>query len=250
MEHYLNNYDSFNKQFIYDFKVGSGGIGDCILFFMLILESCIKNNIGFYYKKNNIEIEKYIKLKHDKMYIDEDTIQRLNCSQIVTPDMYYYSTTNYYDYSIDVKDVFYFSDEVKHHCNNIFPSDITNYISIHVRLGDKHLETNQEYVNCKEDVRTFSEEKIYKFIEENSNKHIYFCCDNNSYKLKIKEKYNHLIITNVTIGHISLSNTTNEQVLDAVTEFYILTNSEMIFGASKSGFSILASKFNNVPLIS
>lgn len=247
MDIYINNYDLFNKIIIYNFEMGDGGIGDCIKFFMFILDSCIKNNTRLYYKNNNIEIEKYIKLIYDKMYIDEDKIKQLDCVEIVKPEIYY-STINY-NYSIDIKDVFYFTNEVKINCKNLFPQDIINYISIHLRLGDKYLETEKQFVLCKEDIRNFSEEKIHKFIEENYNKNIFFCCDNNKYKFKIKEKYNNIIITNCDIGHTSLSNTTKKQVLDGITEFYILTNSKMIFGASSSGFSIIASKFNNIPLI-
>ena len=71
MDNYINNYDSFSNIIIYNYDIGKGGIGDCIKFFMFILESCIKNNIRLYYKKNNIEIENFIKLKYDKMYIEE-----------------------------------------------------------------------------------------------------------------------------------------------------------------------------------
>ena len=114
-------------------------------------------------------------------------------------------------------------------------------------MGDKYLETPQNYIGCTHDSRIFSEEKIDEFINQSKN-HIFFCCDNNSYKLKMKERYD-ILITNCNIGHTSLSNTTDSQVLDAITEFYILTNSTMIYAASYSGFSIMASKFNNIPLI-
>jgi hypothetical protein len=246
MDNYINNYESFNETIVYNFNLGDGGIGDCIKYFMYVLELCMKNNIRLYYKKNNIEIENYIKLKHDKMYIDEEIINNLQNVNIVDPYMFY-STINC-NYSIDIKDVFYFTDEVKTNCNQLFPSNITNYISIHLRMGDKYLETEKQNVCCKEDEREFSEEKIYKFIEDNSDKNIFFCCDNNNYKLKLKERYNNIIITNCDIGHTSLSNTLKKQVLDGITELYILTNSELIFSASISGFSIVASKFNNIPL--
>lgn len=77
----------------------------------------------------------------------------------------------------------------------------------------------------------------------------FFCCDNNNYKLKLKEKYSNIIITNCDIGHTSLTNTTAKQILDGITEFYILTNSKIIFAASYSGFSIMASKFNKILLL-
>lgn len=245
MECYINNYDSFEKIMVYDFTLGAGGIGDCIKFFMFVLNICMKTNTRLYYKKNNIEIEKYIKLIYENMYITEDEIKKLNGVQIVEPGMYY-STINY-DYII-IKDVFYFTDEVKINSKYLFPIE-TNYISIHLRLGDKYLETDKNYVAVKEDTRVFSNENIYNFIEDNSNNNIFFCCDNNDYKQKIKEKYNNIIITHCDIGHSSLSNTTPKQVLDAITEFYILVNSIMIYGASCSGFSKVASQFNNIQLI-
>ena len=62
--------------------------------------------------------------------------------------------------------------------------------------------------------------------------------------------YDNVIITNSDIGHTGLANTiTPRQVLDTVTEFYILTNSNLIYSASNSGFSIVASKFKNVKFI-
>jgi len=116
-------------------------------------------------------------------------------------------------------------------------------------MGDKHLETDKRYVCCKENSRTFYEEKIFEFIEKNQhNKRILFLCDNNGYKQKLKNKYEKLIITDLDIGHTSLLNTTEEQVLNTVKEFYLLSNSEEIYIASYSGFSRMASKFKHVPI--
>ena len=248
MDTYINNFELFKESIVYDFRFDYGGIGDCIKFFMCSLELCMKDNVRLYYKQNNMKFEKYIKLKYDKMYINEDTIKQLDNVKIITPYIYH----NSYDYNIHniiFKDVFYFTDEVKINSTYLLPLDIKPYISIHLRLGDKFLEIEQQYILCKEDIRIFSEERIYKFIEDNYSKNIFFCCDNNNYKLKLKEKYNNIIITNCDIGHTTLRCTTEKQVLDAITEFYILTNSEMIFAAANSGFSIVASKFNNIPLI-
>jgi len=247
MDDYINNYDSYNKKIVYNFLLGHGGIGDCIKFFMFILEACIKNNTRLYYKINNIQIEKYIKLKYDKMYIDECTIKQLDCTTIVTPQMFYSSVD--YNYSININEVFYFTDEVKINRNKLLPIDIRNYISIHLRLGDKYLETDKNFVFIKNDTRNYCEKNIYKCIEDNEDKNIFFCCDNLTYKNKIKTNYNKLIITNCEVGHTSLFNTTQKQILDAITEFYILTQSEIIYAGSTSGFSVVASKFCNIPLI-
>ena len=142
--------------------------------------------------------------------------------------------------------MFYFSDEVK--INTLFLNNDQNYISIHLRLGDKFLETDKSFVLCKEDVRPYNEEKLFGFIKQNYNKNILFFCDNNNYKLKIKAQYNKIIITDYDIGHTSLSNTTSIQVLNTITDFYLLSNSEQIYMASFSGFPIMASKFKNIPI--
>lgn len=172
MEDYMKKYESFDKIIVYDFQLGYGGIGDNIKFFIFILEMCIKNNKRLYYKINNIEIEKYIKLKYYMMYIDEDMIGKLDCVEVVIPLMFYSSI--HYNFTIDVNKVFYFTDEVKINSKLLFPKDIDDYISIHLRLGDKHLETEKKYIQCPEDKRDFSEEKINNFIEENYNKNIFF----------------------------------------------------------------------------
>lgn len=247
MNNYINNYFSYKKITIYDFKQDAGGIGDYIKFFMFCLELCIKNDTRLYIKKNNIEIENYIRLKHDKMYIDDNTIKKISNVRIVTPKMYYSNFNS--NFTVDINEVFYFTDEVINNSKILLPNNMTNYISIHLRLGDKFLETERMYIQCKNDIRSFSEEEIYKFIEDNNDKTIFFCCDNNAYKTKIKEKYNNIVTTNCDIGHTSLSNTTKKQTLDSITEFYILSNSQLIFSGSKSGFSMIASKFGKIPII-
>jgi hypothetical protein len=247
MDDYIKHYESFDNIIVYDFKLGCGGIGDNIKFFMFLLESCMKHKQRLYYMKNNLHIERYLKLKYDIMYIDEDKVTNLHLAKVITPFMLYRYVN--YNYSIDINQVFYFTDEVKINSTYLFPQHITDYISIHLRLGDKYLETEREYVLSKDDVRPFSEARIHTFIEANCNENIFFCCDNNKFKLKLKEKYKKIIVTNCDIGHTSLSNTTIKQILDGITEFYILTNSKKIFAGSTSGFSIVASKFNNIPLI-
>lgn len=246
MDKYLSNYENHDTICVYDFNLGDGGIGDCIKFFMITLEICMNNNRRLYYKRNYIEIENYIQLTHDKMYIDDAGIKQLESVQIINPCDLYGMVS--YDYSIAINNVFYFTNEVKTNREVLFPIVDADYISIHLRLGDKHLETDEQFIACKHDVRQFDEEALHKFIEEHSNERIFFCCDNNAYKRKLITKFNNIITVNSDIGHTSLSNTTRRQVLDAVTEFYILTESKLIFSASESGFSIVASKFNNIPL--
>jgi hypothetical protein len=252
MENYINNYDSYNEIIVYDFNICNGGIGDCIKFFMYILDSCIRNNIKLYYKKNNIELENYIKLKYKIMYINNSEI--LDNHKIVNPSNYYKVINDSYSennngYCININDVFYFSKEVISNSQYIFPPYITDYISIHLRLGDKFLELEKNLIHCAEDTRNFSEDKINEIIEENKDKYIFFCCENNLFRQQLKEKYNNVIISNGEIGHTSYPSTSNKQILDTITEFYLLTQSKKIFGASQSGFSIVAANFNNIPYI-
>jgi hypothetical protein len=252
MENYINNYNLCNEIIVYDFNINYGGIGDCIKYFIHILDSCIRNNVKLYYKKNNIELENYIKLKYPIMYIDNNDI--LNNYRIVTPGNYYGCVSDSYSennngYCINISDIFYFSTDIIENSKYIFPPHITDYLSIHLRLGDKFLEIEKDLIHCKEDTRNFSEEKINQIIEENNDKNIFFCCDNNSFRQNIKNKYSNIIISSGDIGHTSYITTSNKQILDTITEFYVLTNSKIIYGASQSGFSIVAANFNNIPYI-
>ena len=248
MENYINNYKNYTKTIIYNFRLGDGGLADYLKFFMIILTECMNKNIRLYHLINNIEIEKYIKFKYDLFDISLDEIIKLNNYSIKTPWDYYDNSS--YKGNILLNEVFDFDDKVKMNVKYILPSVPSNYISIHLRMGDKFLETDKRYVPCKGDERKFTEENIWKFIENNSDKNIIFFCDNNSVKIKIKNKYKNVIITNAQIGHTSLSNTSQKQVLDTVTEFFLMTNSQLIYAASYSGFSSTASKFNNVEYIS
>jgi hypothetical protein len=263
MDDYIKNYDNLTQKIVYNFKVGDGGLGDCIKFFMYTLDICMKHNYKLYYLINNIPIEKYLKIKYEKMYIKHqdikdhsNNINHVNSIQYITNDVYnivfpqlFYSVFNYESININIQDVFEFSDEIIQNSHILLSENINNYISLHLRLGDKYLETDQYFVLCKDDERSYNANLMFNFIEENRNKNIIFFCDNKNCKSMLKEKYNNIIVLNSDIGHTSLTNTTDKQTLDAITELYIMTNSQEIYSASNSGFSVIASKFKNIPLI-
>jgi hypothetical protein len=271
LDFYLSQYDTFNKIIVFSFSRGQGGIGDLLKFFMYTLIVCIKNKFKFYFLIEPPEIypiHKYITLK-DKykhmilLKLSESAITNSKNIDIfdeysinfkdfqegifykISPDSMYHVSDLFDKITIKASELFEFSQDIK------LNSQIYNkldYISIHLRLGDKYLETNPRFVMIKDDTRIYNEENLYKFISEanKKSKNIIFFCDNKSYKLKLKEKYNFIIVTDYEIGHTGLSNTTEKQILDSVTEFYILSNSTKIYKASHSGFSIMASKFNNL----
>lgn len=253
MDEYINNYDKYTAKIVYQFNVGYGGIGDCIKFFMYVLHLCMKHKYQLYYQINHIPLENYIRLRYPQMYIARENVlhpRMFNLSAIdqldaqyyiVSPDMLY----GCYDINaltVPIADVFDFSDSVKEN-RNVLLNHSGSYIVIHLRLGDKYLETDPAFVMCKEDARVYHEDRLYHCIEDQNDNTIVFFCDNNSYKQKIKEKYPNVIITHSQIGHTSLSNTTDKQVLDTITEFYIMTESDKIYAASTSGFSTIAAKW-------
>jgi hypothetical protein len=257
----MNIYDSLNKKIIFNCNLESGGIGDLTKFYMYLLDICINNKIKIHYLVNNTLIEKYLKLKYHKMYIQTDIlkdliyIKHINQIENIEPNKNYiiepsilYETFSYDKIIYPLEDVFYFKKIVIENIPDIFKNNNFEYITIHLRLGDKYLETDKKFINCLDDVREYNEGKMFNFIARNHNKNILFLCDNNSYKLKIKNRYNNIIITNYDIGHTSLSNTTDLQVLNTLSEFYLLSSSKEIYKASDSGFSIMGSKFKNIPI--
>jgi len=66
--------------------------------------------------------------------------------------------------------------------------------------------------------------------------------------MAVQKKYKDLVISTAEIGHTSFLNTTDEQVLNTVTEFYVLTQSEKIVSISYSGFPVAAAKYNHIPI--
>jgi hypothetical protein len=257
MEKYIQKYDTFTKKIVYKFEFGYGGLGDFLKFFIYILNICLKNNYKLYYLINNNSIEKYIKLKYPKMYITNQEINNVyninnehelfNINNynylIVTPFCFYENCKH--DNQIKLSDVFEFSDEIRMNSYQLLPNKNIKYISIHLRLGDYYLENNTN-LPCKEEKRVFNENNLFYCIEQNYDKNIIFFCENNNYKLKIKQKYNNVIILNSEITHTTLSNNSEQSILDTITEFYIMTNSEKIYAASISGFSFMSSRFNNI----
>ena len=51
------------------------------------------------------------------------------------------------------------------------------------------------------------------------------------------EKFENVTITKAVAAHSDFENTTQQELLDTITEFYIICNSSVIYAVSKSGFS-------------
>jgi hypothetical protein len=228
----------------------------------------MKYDIRLYYRINGITLERYLRLRHTKMYIHGDQITesheftyraaeeeirniRPGIYNITPPGVFYFIFTHVEDIKIPFQEIFAVSNEVIDNSRILFPKPIVRYISIHLRLGDKYLETDKTFVDCGEDVRKYDEAALFAFIERTTGTSIVFFCDNRAYKQKLKIRYPQLIITECDIGHTGLLNITDKQTLDTVTEFYYLSRSDRIYTPTISGFAIVAAAFGgqNVTMV-
>ena len=95
MEEYLDKYNSLDKIIVYDFRLGSGGIGDLLKFFIYLLNYGIKNNIRIHYLINDISLEKFLILRNNIFYIKNENINnsiKINDhNEMITikPNIYY-----------------------------------------------------------------------------------------------------------------------------------------------------------------
>jgi len=264
MDAYIAKYDTLVRKVVFKCPIGLGGIGDITKFILYLLELCINADVKLHIIIDDNPVYKFLGLRYDKMYVDASVcasnihLNSIHDLPTLNPDIYYIATPflfypefedrNFYNtLKYRLNDLFCFSDEVRTNARAIVDPDV-KYISIHLRRGDKHLETDMKYVHCTWDERAFDEEKLYAFIESNADKQIFFFCDNNSYKHTTKDKYDFIHITDYKIGHTSFSNTSSEEVLNSVTDFYLMAHSEHIYTASYSGFSKMAAKYNDIPI--
>ena len=249
---YLNECDSYSKKLVYKFGKTNGGIGDLTKFFTYLLQLCIGHKIRLYYLLTGDPIDKYIKLDK-RFYISvvkhELTIHSIyelpnmmdNILYVIHPSVLYNVEQLYDKLLIPLCELFSFSQEVLTRAEPY----LSDYVSVHLRLGDKYLETNKHYVLVHNDERSYDEAKLFSFLEKQN---VFFFCDNKSYKQRVKRMFDHTKITDFDIAHSSFLNTTDSQMIDGLAEFYLLSKSKHIYKASYSGFSIMASKMYNCPI--
>jgi len=250
MENYQSEYNTFTKHIVYTFSLGEGGIGDFVHCVMGVLSHCIKHRIAFHVHLASPMLEKHLLLKFPAMYLKkvESPQTLINLNAELNPHVFYtinshtLFTRNTFQADIPCNDVFTFSEDVMKTAQSFtLPA---SYTSVHLRIGDKFLETDRKFVLCKNDRRTFDEEKIFDCLKNLNN--VVFFCDNFKYKMKIKNMFPHVYVTDWPIGHTSLSNTSEESFVYALSEFSIICQSSNVIGASKSGFAKAAALFKPV----
>lgn len=260
---YLKNWENLKVKVVYYYQ-NDGGIGDYMKYFSSLLNFCIKKNFKLYFLKDNDDessfIKKYIYLNYEFMNIDGksiqenfrkiETLQKLKSLKrkkkfnIVTPDLFY-ADDNALCYK-RLSTMFSISDTVKNHEIVKHYSNF-DYISLHIRLGDKHME-HPPNVNSRDD-RHYKENLVIEFLERNKDKNILLFCDNAKYKQELQQKYKNVSITSAKVVHYNEKGTTEEEVLHTVIEFYLLSKSKKIYAACNSGFSYIASFYGNVPYV-
>ena len=226
-----------------------GGIGDMIKYFLFLIQLCIEKHWKVYYAITNVKANRWLKLRYPELYcVPDNPVLLSNIDQLNTfvPDLEYvvrphllYSLFSYEKLYLKGSDVFEFAPEIVERSKRFS----IEYVSLHIRLGDKFLEIPVEQNQCITDVRTFNEDSVIECIQQNPG--ILIFCDNLAYKTSLKEKYK-IFITDFKIGHTCLPSTSDEAIIDTLTEFYLLAKSQHIYSASDSGFPRMASNFYGV----
>jgi len=250
MEEYLVSRTTFSKKVIFMIPYFQGGIGDIIKYFLYLIQLCIEKRLKVYFAITDLKVNKWLKLKHPELYYTPHAVNVLqNICQldrlddtvdyIIQPHILY-STFSYEQLYLKGSDVFLFAPEIiersKHFC-------LETYRSIHIRLGDKFLEIPIELNQCITDVRTFNKDSVIDCIQKNPG--ILVFCDNLAYKQTLQKNYQ-IELTPFKIGHTCLPSTSDDVILDTLTEFYILAKSQHIFISNDSGFPKMAANFYGV----
>jgi hypothetical protein len=262
---YLDNWENLEVKLVYYYK-NSGGLGDYLKYFGSLLNLCMKKNYKLYFYKDDDNdeefIKKYVYLNYEFMIIDRETVEKNKTRQInkwkklktlkrkkimnlVTPLPFYGAPFKSLCYE-RLSTMFSISDTVKNHEIVKHYSNF-DYISLHIRLGDKHME-HPPIVNSRDD-RHYKENLVIEFLERNKDKNILLFCDNAKYKQELQQKYKNVSITSAKVVHYNEKGTTEEEVLHTVIEFYLLSKSKKIYSSCNSGFSGMASIYGNVPYI-
>jgi len=250
MEEYLANWDTYKKGAVLTTFHGQGaGVGDYVKFFMYLIQFCMKIKYRAYYLIGRPE-EKYLKLIDERMYITQEEMnqQKNENKLIIKSPLEFYDKFCWSDLYLNAFNIFKFTDEVVQNRKLILDYE-GDYIAIHVRLGDKFLETPKENVFVVNDHRKFDEDLLHKYIENHKDKTIVLVSDNKAYREKIRDMYDNVKITKGKIAHTGLAGMLKTtEAMDTITELYILTQSEKVLVCAQSGFPIITKFFNNTKL--
>lgn len=256
------------KKFLFRFPLTNGGIGDMIKFFICALDIAIKYDLRICFLKSDNPITKYLLPKCEHIYVSEEDLQ--GCSilpisshnQIEEMIKNSYNTTVlmaapviFYDipfYDIvdkyNISEIFKFSDDIYEMKKDHNISE--EYVSVHIRRGDKHIEASSSVKQVPHDSRPFDQTNFDNVVNKlfDNSKNVMLFSDSMVFKKMMSKKFNKIQCLDLKIGHTTWTNTSDEQIKNTVFEFYILCNSIKIVANCVSGFSKMASAINKIDI--
>lgn len=261
---------------------GCGGIGDFLRSALSFYSFCKRFNVSYYIDfSENINFGKCFVVNPipDYNIIDSENITLLNgvynyddisliLDKIKSNNKIYILKSNAIGFENNefiklVVDEFFtkilvLNENVINKINDLYKTfnlQENNYISVHIRCGDKNMTNNNNSLDNRIDINNkfvYDEytNLINKFVKNDEYKIVIFT-DSIFFKEKILEKNNFLINLNVNIKHVAENIGVNDvnYFIDTISEFYIMSKSKCIYSFGVySGFSHLASIVNNKPL--
>lgn len=144
--------------------------------------------------------------------------------------------------------------------NNLYLKNnlqLNNYVSVHIRCGDKnmqtHVESSDNRLNINDDNNYKHYHDIIQMFKKNNNITIPIIIhsDSTTFKQKFVSQYDEYKILDIYIQHISenIGNNNINSYVSTISEFYMIANANKILLPDiYSGFSHIASLINNKPL--
>lgn len=256
------------KKLLFRFPLTNGGIGDMIKFFICALDIAIRYDLRICFLKSDNPITKYLISRCEHIYIEDKEldgssiipVQQYNQIEELSRNIDAGSTIQvsphiFYDIPIyeivdkyNISEIFKFTDDIYQmkKDNNISEE----YVSVHIRRGDKHIEAASSVKQVPHDSRPFDQTNFDNMVNNlfTDNKAVMLFSDSMVFKKMMSKKFDKLQCLDLKIGHTTWTNTSDEQIKNTVFEFYILCNSVKIIANCVSGFSKMASAINKIDI--
>lgn len=239
--------------YVYKFGFGDGGLADFIQYALYAIHKY--NGQNFLIKIDHPNY-KYIKFKKESLDYHKNKEKIIGLNEIEIRSTQFFSSkealeefNKYRDGNIPFFDFFDFSKEVYAKYEELRPKN--DYITIHIRFGDKYLENqNRGVMSCMDDTRVGNNSYDYyfslidKIIEENKDVDIMLLADNKKFKDMCKLEFPSVVINDINIIHTGNTYTDNtnfdEQLIMTIAEFLLICKSKEIHSLTYSGFSVVA----------
>ena len=265
MEEFLEIYKSSNHEIVYVYQFETGGLADFIKFAIKVINFCYVQRIKFYVFINH-PLAEFIQFKfqfmnfanrfpnphfeiqsYNRLRLIKNAELTLSAKMQILPDYCYTE-----DWPIALPSGIRFQDimDFKQVIYASIPTLPPNYVAVHLRLGDLHMDCAKGFTGPTRDSRQWDESRLCSLLEElhSQGKDIVFLSDNRNYKKKLMDKYPYLHMTDMKIGHIGLQYVTSDDILNTIFEFVLIMKSSHIYAASYSGFNEIASMISGIPI--